>query len=548
MSSQLRVLNIEDSEEDSLRLVTELLRGDYELDFERVYTPDDMSEALTHREWDIIISDYSMPNFSGLDALEILQKHELDLPFIIVSGVISEEKAITALKAGAHDFIGKDNYARLLPAIERELRDAEVRRSRRKVEEELKVSEEKFRAIASTANDAIIIVDNDCKVSYWNPGAEAIFEYTNQEAIDRQLHKLIVPERDRDDYQKRFSWMIKTINTVGERRIGGRTHNRICIRKNGKEFPIEFSNSAVLIKDQWHIVEIIRDISERKQLEIQLMQSQKMEAIGTLASGIAHEINTPTQFIGDNITFFNDVFGDIIDLLLKFRGLIEKIRNGQLTEDQIEEIEKAIERADLDYLREEIPNAIQQSLDGIQRVTSIVRAMRDFAHPGPEEKTPLDINNAINSTITVARNEWKYVADVETDFDKTLPLVPCIAGEFNQIILNMIVNSAHAIADVVGDGSEGKGKIRITTGRDGDSVVIRISDTGSGIPEAIRNRIFDPFFTTKEVGKGTGQGLSIAHSVIVDKHGGKIDFETEEGKGTTFIIQLPLDEQQTEAN
>ncbi|MBW2127660.1 MAG: hypothetical protein JRH08_18935 [Deltaproteobacteria bacterium] len=154
----------------------------------------------------------------------------------------------------------------------------------------------------------------------------------------------------------------------------------------------------------------------------------------------------------------------------------------------------------------------------------------------------MDLNHAIENTITVAKNEWKYVAEMETDFDPALPPVPCLPGELNQVILNMIINAAHAIADVMGDGSKGKGTIRITTRRDGNWAEIRISDTGTGIPEAIRDRIFDPFFTTKEVGKGTGQGLAIARSMIVDKHGGTIDFETQEGKGTTFIIRLPLEE------
>jgi len=154
----------------------------------------------------------------------------------------------------------------------------------------------------------------------------------------------------------------------------------------------------------------------------------------------------------------------------------------------------------------------------------------------------VDLNHAIENTITVAKNEWKYVAEMETDFDPALPPVPCLPGELNQVILNMIINAAHAIADVMGDGSKGKGTIRITTRRDGNWAEIRISDTGTGIPEAIRDRIFDPFFTTKEVGKGTGQGLAIARSMIVDKHGGTIDFETQEGKGTTFIIRLPLEE------
>jgi signal transduction histidine kinase len=167
--------------------------------------------------------------------------------------------------------------------------------------------------------------------------------------------------------------------------------------------------------------------------------------------------------------------------------------------------------------------------------------MKDFSHPGTKEKIPLDLNHAIESTITVARSEWKYVANLETEFDRSLPLISCEPGGFNQVILNLIVNAAHAIADVVGKESSERGKIKVQTRNCGDWVEIRIQDTGSGIPEEVRSRIFDPFFTTKEIGKGTGQGLAIARSVIVDKHDGSIHFETEEGKGTTFIIRLPCD-------
>ncbi|MFC1735778.1 sensor histidine kinase, partial [Candidatus Hydrogenedentota bacterium] len=174
-------------------------------------------------------------------------------------------------------------------------------------------------------------------------------------------------------------------------------------------------------------------------------------------------------------------------------------------------------------------------------VASIVRAMKEFSHPGTDEKTAVDLNRAIENTITVARNEWKYVADVNTEFEPDLPLVPCLPGEFNQVILNLLVNAAHAISDVVGDGSSGKGTITITTRAKGGFAEIEIGDTGGGIPDRARERIFDPFFTTKEVGKGTGQGLAIAHNVIVDKHSGAITFESEEGKGTTFHIRLPLE-------
>jgi signal transduction histidine kinase len=206
----------------------------------------------------------------------------------------------------------------------------------------------------------------------------------------------------------------------------------------------------------------------------------------------------------------------------------------------VSEAKKALEEADLDYLSLEVPKAIEQSLDGISRVTEIVRAMKEFSHPGGEDKVATDINRAIQSTITVARNEWKYVSEVVTDFDPQLPTVICFPGEFNQVILNLITNAAHAILDKLGPSPDEKGRIIISTRRDGDWVEIRVSDTGSGIPENIQERVFDPFFTTKETGIGTGQGLAIAHAVIVDKHGGSIDFETEPGEGTTFVIRLPI--------
>jgi len=165
--------------------------------------------------------------------------------------------------------------------------------------------------------------------------------------------------------------------------------------------------------------------------------------------------------------------------------------------------------------------------------------MKEFSHPGTKEKVPLDLNHAIESTIIVARSEWKYVAELETDFDPSLPMIPCLPGEFNQVILNLIVNAAHAIADVTQKGGPEKGLISVQTRDTADSVEVRIRDTGTGIPEEVRSRIFDPFFTTKEIGKGTGQGLAIARSVVVDKHNGSIQVETEDGKGTTFIVRLP---------
>jgi len=283
------------------------------------------------------------------------------------------------------------------------------------------------------------------------------------------------------------------------------------------------------------------DITARMGLEEQLRQAQKLESIGQLAAGIAHEINTPTQYIGDNVQFLKGAFQDLRRVLENYDRLLVAAKGNVLSGETVQEVSAALEDADLGYLLDEIPKAIDQTLEGVTRVAELVGAMKDFSHPGTKEKIELDLNRAIESTLTVARNEWKYVADLETDYDSSLPMVSCLPGEINQAILILVVNSAHAIADVIGKGGPEKGKIKVQTRNCPEWDEVRIQDTGSGIPENIRERIFDPFFTTKEIGKGTGQGLAIARSVIVDKHGGTIHFETEEGKGTTFIIRLPRD-------
>ncbi len=282
------------------------------------------------------------------------------------------------------------------------------------------------------------------------------------------------------------------------------------------------------------------DITDRIKFEAQLHQSQKMEAIGQLAAGIAHEINTPTQFVGDNTRFLQDAFSDLVAACNLYKETIRAAAGGTLNAERFQEVEAQLEELDIAYLEEEVPLAIEQTLKGVDRITHIVQAMKIFAHPGGDEKEPVDINKEIDKTITITRNEWKYVADLKTDFDTALPTVPCHRAEFNQVILNLIVNAAHAIADANAENSFEKGIITISTRQSENWAEIRISDTGAGIPEHIRHRIFDLFFTTKEPGRGTGQGLAIAHSVIVDKHDGSIEIETEENNGTTFVIRLPI--------
>ncbi len=290
-------------------------------------------------------------------------------------------------------------------------------------------------------------------------------------------------------------------------------------------------------------VHIARDINEQKKatlekekLNSQLLHAQKLESVGQLAAGIAHEINTPTQFVGTNIDFLDDASQDMTVFVEQMKKIAK-----QAPQEVASSILTALEEMDWNYLAEEMPLAIAQSRDGIQRVSSIVRAMKEFSHPGSKAKEASNLNQIVNTTLTVARNEWKYVADMQLDLDPELPKIPLLSNEMSQVILNMLVNAAHAIGEKLGENHEGnKGEITITTRRTEKNVELRIRDTGNGIPQKSRNRIFDPFYTTKKAGKGTGQGLAISHDVVVNKHGGTIDVSTESGKGTEFIIQLPL--------
>ncbi len=306
--------------------------------------------------------------------------------------------------------------------------------------------------------------------------------------------------------------------------------------KDGEVFPVEISWNYLKFDGQEYCFGFARDIRERRQLESQLRHAQKLEGIGQLAAGIAHEINTPTQFVTDNLTFLSDSWKSTYELLEQYRSAVRE-GAGRLPEGAVAALQQAEQICDLGFIASEVPRAIDQSLDGARRVARIVRAMKEFSHPDAAEKTATNLNKAIESTVTVARNEWKYVSELVTEFDAALPPVVCYPGDINQVILNLIVNAAHAIKEKIKDGE--KGRITVRTRMLGERVELSVTDTGSGIPEAIRGRVFDPFFTTKEVGKGTGQGLALAYAVIVKKHGGKIWFETQVGQGTTFFIILP---------
>ena len=507
---KLDILLVDDNPDDVL-LIQEMLKEvrDPKINLENADRLSSGLNILTDDNIDVVLLDLSLPDSHGLETIIRILDCREEIPIIVLTGLDDEEMGRNAVQTGAQDYLVKDevNGNILLRAIRYAI-------ERNEIKKDLLASENRLRRLVEKNADAIIVTDKKSKVLYVNPAAITLFDRKKKAFIGELFGYPVV------------SGDIVEIDIISK---GSKT---AAAEMHVVESEWE-GESAYLIS--------LRNITQRKILEGQLVQAQKLESIGQLAAGIAHEINTPTQYVGDNTRFLQESIADLQKVLEEFKSLLSSVEDGSVTTEKIAKVKTVMEDVDLDYLLDEIPISIEQSLEGIDRVAHIVRAMKEFSHPGSKEKIPVDINKAIETTITVSRNEWKYVAEMETDFHIELPMVPCLPGEFNQVILNMITNAAHAIGTIVGDGSNGKGVIKIVTSCNGGWAEIRISDTGTGIPEANKDKIFNPFFTTKEVGKGTGQGLAIAHNVIVERHGGQIIFETEESKGTTFIIRLPID-------
>ncbi|MBI4815602.1 MAG: hypothetical protein HY791_05070 [Deltaproteobacteria bacterium] len=278
-----------------------------------------------------------------------------------------------------------------------------------------------------------------------------------------------------------------------------------------------------------------RDVSDARRSHAEFLGAQRMAAVGTLAAGIAHEINTPVQFVSDSIYFLREATKDAFEVLSDLNRVRAEL--GQESSG-VEALEALLDNIDLTYLVDNVPRAFDRCIDGLARVGKIVRSMREFAHPSNAEMVAADLNRAIENTLEVARSEYKYIAEVRVDLEE-IPPVLCHVDQINQVLLNLILNAAHAIAEVV-KGTDQKGLIRVSTRQEGDQVVLAVSDDGIGIPDSAKPRVFEPFFTTKEVGRGTGQGLSIAWAIVTERHAGKLTFESEIGKGSTFFVRLPI--------
>ncbi len=283
------------------------------------------------------------------------------------------------------------------------------------------------------------------------------------------------------------------------------------------------------------------DLREKQELEAEERQAQKLESLGQMAAGVAHEINTPIQFVGDSLTFLRESFEDLVGLVEESQARRAEWGKAAGMEELAQAAEASEEDADVEFIVSEAPGAFERATKGLERVAKIVQALKSFSHPGSEESAPQDINALIETTLTLSHSEYKYVAELETELGE-IPSVPCHAGDLGQVVLNLVVNAAHAVGDKM-EGTGELGKIFIRTRLEDDFVAIEVQDTGVGIPEDIVHRIFDPFFTTKEVGKGTGQGLAISHRIVVEKHRGRLEVTPDPGKGSTFRVLLPVDAQ-----
>jgi PAS domain S-box-containing protein len=409
--------------------------------------------------------------------------------------------------------------------------------ARKVAEEERERIARELVLILDSTSEGIYGVNPAGSITFINQSAARTFGFSREEAVGKNSHALFHHTRpDGAPYPESDCPLGKLLHT-------GKSYSTdldyFC-KMDGSHVAVSYSATPMFESAQVSgAVVSFTDISEKRQMEIELRHAQKLEAVGGLAAGIAHEINTPIQFIGDNTRFVQDSFRDSLEMITKYRAIRQQAQNGPVDPDLLRDLDAVCLKIEWDFLVTEIPKALEQMMDGVKRVATIVLAMKEFSHVDRSaEKTPADLNKAIESTLIVSRSETKYVADVETDLG-SLPPVSCYLGDLNQVFLNLFVNAAHAIGDVMKVTGQ-KGRVTIKTWQEGDCVVITVRDTGTGIPQGVRGKIFDPFFTTKEVGKGSGQGLALARAIVVEKHGGMLTFETEMGRGTTFCVRLPI--------
>ncbi|MFO7816979.1 MAG: PAS domain-containing sensor histidine kinase [Thermodesulfobacteriota bacterium] len=405
---------------------------------------------------------------------------------------------------------------------------------RKQIEDKLRNANKIIKNLFDNLPLVLIALDAHGEISLWNSMAEILFNVRSSDVLGKKF--------DQVSQQLKWTELMQSVHKNFQGTAFDNIHKEMRYTRN--DGSTGFMDLRVLnlldmpdVSEQMILIVGI-DITEFKIMQGQLGQAQKLEAIGQLAAGIAHEINTPSQYVSDNLHFLGDAVQSIQNVISHMRDIYAEVKPCLPTE-RVQETEKLFEQTDLDFFMDEIPLALKQSSEGMERISKIVLSMKQFAHPGDEEKTYLDLNAIIKNAVTVTRNAWKYDAEMKLDLQENVPEIKALRGGINQVLLNIIVNAADAIKDKGREGDE-RGVIKISTRLVSEMVNLVVSDTGTGMPEEVRERIFEPFYTTKEVGKGTGQGLSIVHSIVVDQHGGNIRVDSIPGEGSTISISLPV--------
>ncbi len=387
-------------------------------------------------------------------------------------------------------------------------------------------------AVISSLADALLVLDEHGDVDTYNVSALRLFGAEHSPIETKNVLDLI-PELG--SFKALEDWEHSTL----ERGTSGLTLQFSAYGEAGTNH-YEAVFSRLFFNESLHYVAMIRDITARMTMEQQLRQAQKLESIGQLAAGIAHEINTPIQYVSDNMSFMKKASAHAMQAIEMYRQIVAGCCDDN-SKEQVQELEKMLKKAKFSFITEEIPKSIDQSLEGLGRVSTIVRAMKSFSHASEGNFSAASVKDALESTTTICQNEWKYVANLKLDIEPEIPFVQLILDEFNQVILNLVVNAAHAIDDrFKAEQNNELGQIDVIAKIDGEFLRIDVRDNGCGIPKEIQERVFEPFFTTKTVGRGTGQGLNIVYSVIVEKHKGRLELESKIGEGSCFMVFVPI--------
>ncbi len=517
MGVPLRVLMVEDREDDAIIILRQLKKKGYDIISDRVETYDDMYTRLTSASWDLVLADYALPDFSAPEALALLKSEGVDIPFIIVSGTIDEHTAVAAMEAGAHDYVTKDNLIRLVPAIERELREARERRERKRSEEALRRSEERFRTVVDASIDTLISVDMDGSISLFNQAASRMLKYQWTEVIGKSIDMLIAPE-----FRADVNFFVASQSSAGvpSHRIVGNTIEVDALTRDGKRLPVEFSVSYGTRGREDFLLVIMRDISEKKrsqevleETEAQLRLSQKMEAIGRLAGGVAHD--------------FNNLLGAILgysDVMLL------DVKKGDPLREDILEISRAAKRA-----------------------AELTRQLLVFSRKQVMQPQVFNLNGVVEGAKRMLGRLIGEDIHLETSLDPELNTTRADPVQMEQVIMNLVVNARDAMP------AGGQLHIRTSNARipienavrdfqnsiSGDCIILEVEDTGAGMNEEVLSHIFEPFFTTKEKGKGTGLGLSTVFGIVKQSEG-VITVDSSPGSGTVFRVYMPAVEEITE--